>query len=102
MWLNASFPPPTDDEQYLMQYQPYLLQFLQSVTKLQTVDPSVFSFSLKLAGLLAGKEHSFTLLEVRPSNLALLYIIFTCFVVHCSKVLYTVERANTPGQNESG
>lgn len=54
-----------NDEQYLMQYQPYLLQFLQSVTKLQTVDPSVFSFSLKLAGLLAGKEHSFTLLEER-------------------------------------
>ncbi|KAK3530183.1 hypothetical protein QTP86_017766, partial [Hemibagrus guttatus] len=52
-------------EQYFMQYVPCLLQFLQSVTKSQTVDPSVFSFSLKLAGLLAGKEHSFNLLEER-------------------------------------
>ncbi|XP_053085818.1 BRCA1-associated ATM activator 1 isoform X2 [Pangasianodon hypophthalmus] len=51
------------DEQYLMQYLPYLLQFLQSITKSQTVDPSVFSFSLKLVGLLAAKEYSFTLLE---------------------------------------
>ncbi|XP_058236380.1 BRCA1-associated ATM activator 1 isoform X2 [Hemibagrus wyckioides] len=52
-------------EQYFMQYLPCLVQFLQSVTKSQTVDPSVFSFSLKLAGLLAGKEHSFSLLEER-------------------------------------
>lgn len=56
-----------------MQYLPYLLQFLQRVTKSQTVDPSVFSFSLKLAGLLAGKEHSFALLEVRMLKVALVY-----------------------------
>ncbi|TSK17771.1 BRCA1-associated ATM activator 1 [Bagarius yarrelli] len=50
-------------EQYFMQYMPCLLKFLQSITNSQTVDPSVFSFSLKLAGLLASTEDSFTLLE---------------------------------------
>ncbi|XP_060754598.1 BRCA1-associated ATM activator 1 [Neoarius graeffei] len=54
-----------NDEQNLLPYLPHLLHFLQSVTTSQVVDPSVFSFSLKLAGLLAGKEHSFTLLEER-------------------------------------
>ncbi|XP_062866641.1 BRCA1-associated ATM activator 1 [Trichomycterus rosablanca] len=45
------------------QHQPCLLHFLHSVTKSQAIDPTVFSFSLKLAGLLAGKEHSYTLLK---------------------------------------
>ncbi|XP_027012118.2 BRCA1-associated ATM activator 1 isoform X1 [Tachysurus fulvidraco] len=52
-------------EQYFMQYLPCLLQFLEHVSKSQTVDPSVFTFSLKLAGLLAGKEHNFILLKER-------------------------------------
>lgn len=66
-----------------MPYLPHLLQFLQSVTKSQIVDPPVFSFSLKLAGLLAGKEHSFTLLEVRMLKVVLVYIMFTCLLGHC-------------------
>ncbi|KAI5629603.1 BRCA1-associated ATM activator 1 [Silurus asotus] len=54
-----------NDEQYLAQYLPYLQKFLQSVTQSCTLDPNVFSFSLKIAGLLASKEHNFTLLEER-------------------------------------
>ncbi|KAF5892919.1 BRCA1-associated ATM activator 1, partial [Clarias magur] len=52
-----------NDRQSLIQYLPYLLQFLQKITKSQTVEPSIFSFSLKLAGLLASTEHSFILLQ---------------------------------------
>ncbi|KAF5883528.1 BRCA1-associated ATM activator 1, partial [Clarias magur] len=54
-----------NDRQSLIQYLPYLLQFLQKITKSQTVEPSIFSFSLKLAGLLASTEHSFILLQER-------------------------------------
>ncbi|KAM9454802.1 integrator complex assembly factor BRAT1 isoform 2-T2 [Clarias gariepinus] len=50
------------DEQSL-QYLPYFLQFLQKITKSQTIEPSIFSFSLKLAGLLASTERSFILLQ---------------------------------------
>ncbi|KAL7845930.1 hypothetical protein AOLI_G00241220 [Acnodon oligacanthus] len=46
-------------------HQPSLLQFLLSVTTSQEIDPTVFSFALKLTGLLASKEDSFNLLEER-------------------------------------
>ncbi|XP_017573237.1 BRCA1-associated ATM activator 1 [Pygocentrus nattereri] len=48
---------------HIIPHQPSLLQFLLSVTTSQEMDPTVFSFALKLTGLLASKEDSFNLLE---------------------------------------
>ncbi|KAK1802778.1 hypothetical protein P4O66_021315 [Electrophorus voltai] len=52
-----------DDGQSLLQHQPCLLQFLYSVMESEVVDPIIFSFSLKLAGLLAAEESGFCLLQ---------------------------------------
>ncbi|XP_072514124.1 BRCA1-associated ATM activator 1 isoform X2 [Salminus brasiliensis] len=53
------------DGQYITHCQPCLLEFLHTVTKSEAIDPTVFSFTLKLTGLLASKEDSFILLQER-------------------------------------
>ncbi|XP_076839041.1 integrator complex assembly factor BRAT1 [Brachyhypopomus gauderio] len=51
------------DGQSLLQHQPCLLRFLYSVMESDAMDPTIFSFSLKLAGLLAAGEQDFCLLQ---------------------------------------
>uniref|UniRef100_A0A3B1JPI5 BRCA1-associated ATM activator 1 n=1 Tax=Astyanax mexicanus TaxID=7994 RepID=A0A3B1JPI5_ASTMX len=54
-----------NDGQYIKHYQPCLLEFLHTMTKSEAVDSTVFSFTLKLTGLLASKEDSFNWLQER-------------------------------------
>ncbi|KAI4886136.1 hypothetical protein NFI96_015286 [Prochilodus magdalenae] len=53
------------DGQNIIRHQSSLLLFLHSVTTCEAIDPPVFSFALKLTGLLAAKEDNFNLLEER-------------------------------------
>ncbi|XP_051994214.1 BRCA1-associated ATM activator 1 [Xyrauchen texanus] len=55
--------PSQSNGECLVQQQPCLLDFISSVLKCKTTDPSILSFTLKLTGLLAATKKGFDLLE---------------------------------------